>query len=79
MVKKLRRKFVLTATLSLLVILIGIIGFINIANYLQVQAGADDILTILAENDGMFPEMKFPGPGAMEEGPGNDDEDPGAR
>ena len=58
MVKKLRRKFVLTATLSLLVILIGIIGFINVANYIQVQAGADDILSILSENNGMFPEMK---------------------
>ncbi|MCR5343117.1 MAG: HAMP domain-containing histidine kinase [Butyrivibrio sp.] len=72
MVKKLRRKFVLTATLSLLVILIGIIGFINGANYLQVQTGADDILNILAENNGMFPDMNgmVPVPDDKMKGPG---------
>ncbi|WP_408069702.1 sensor histidine kinase [Butyrivibrio sp. JL13D10] len=58
MVKKLRRKFVLTATLSLLLILIGIIGFINVANYIQVQSGADDILRMLVENNGTFPDMR---------------------
>ncbi|WP_081843164.1 sensor histidine kinase [Butyrivibrio sp. WCE2006] len=58
MVKKLRRKFVLTAMISLLLILIGIIGVINIVNFTQVQAGADDTLNILAENDGMFPDMR---------------------
>lgn len=83
MVKKLKTKFVLTATLSLLVILIGIIGFINVANYIQVQTGADDVLTILAENDGMFPEMKnkLPKPDgnnqvddmALQGGPGGND------
>ncbi|WP_029323766.1 sensor histidine kinase [Butyrivibrio sp. AE3004] len=57
MVKKLRRKFVLTAMLSLLLILIGIIGVINVVNFIQVQAGADDTLNILADNDGMFPDM----------------------
>ncbi|WP_026665539.1 sensor histidine kinase [Butyrivibrio sp. FC2001] len=80
MVKKLRRKFVLTATLSLLVILIGIIGFINGANYLQVQTGADDILHILAENNGMFPDMngKVPVPDDKKQGPGdNPGQEPG--
>ena len=56
MVKKLRRKFVLTAMLSLLVIIICIIGVINVYNYVQIQMSADEILTILAENDGFFPD-----------------------
>ncbi|SDB65376.1 cell wall metabolism sensor histidine kinase WalK [Butyrivibrio sp. INlla16] len=64
MVKKLRRKFVLTAMISLLVILIGIIGVINIVNFTQVQTSADETLDILSENDGNFPDMKelFPLP-----------------
>ena len=59
MVKKLRRKFVLTAMLSLLLIVIGIIGVINIVNFTQVQTGADETLDILAENDGLFPDMNI--------------------
>ena len=58
MVKQLRRKFVLTAMLSLLLILIAIIGVINVVNYVQIQSGADETLKILAENDGVFPDMK---------------------
>ena len=58
MVKKLRRKFVLTAMLSLLVILICIIGVINVVNYVQIQNGADERLSILAENGGFFPDMR---------------------
>ncbi len=61
MVKKLRRKFVLTAMLSLLVIIICIIGVINVYNYVQIQMGADEILTILSENDGFFPDPVFRG------------------
>jgi signal transduction histidine kinase len=59
MVKKLRRKFVLTAMLSLFLILVAIIGVINFLNYREVQSGADDALNILAENEGFFPEMKM--------------------
>lgn len=59
MVKKLRRKFVLTAMLSLLLILIGIIGVINIVNFTQVQKDADETLNILAENDGIFPDISL--------------------
>ena len=75
MVKKLRRKFVLTAMLSLLLILIGIIGVINIVNFTQVQKDADETLNILAENDGLFPDMNliFPPPQGFGDPEGNDD------
>ncbi len=59
MVKKLRHKFVMTAMLSLLVILALIIGVINALNYREVQVSADEVLDIIAENDGLFPEVKL--------------------
>ncbi len=58
MVKKLRQKFVITAMLSLLLILVMIIGIINIANYVQIQKNADEVLDILSENNGIFPDMQ---------------------
>ena len=54
MVKKLRRKFVLTTMLSLLLILTVLIGIINIVNYRQLQSDADETLDILAENGGQI-------------------------
>ena len=58
MVKKLRKKFVITAMLSLLLILVIMIAVINIVNVVQVISDADEMLTVLNENDGYFPEMK---------------------
>ncbi|WP_051638483.1 sensor histidine kinase [Butyrivibrio sp. NC2002] len=57
MVKKLRRKFVITAMLSLLVILVVLLSVINISNYVQIKNSADETLQLLADNDGFFPEM----------------------
>ncbi|MCR4901888.1 MAG: HAMP domain-containing histidine kinase [Butyrivibrio sp.] len=74
MVKKLRNKFIITAMSSLLVVLILIFGVINVVNVIQISLDADETLSTLAENDGMFPNafgqnnqsMEFPGnaPGA---------------
>ena len=55
MVKKLRRKFVITAMSALLVILITLIGVINISNIIQITQHADEMLQILTDNDGSFP------------------------
>ncbi len=55
MVKKLRRKFVITATLSLLAILVVMIAVINISNALSSFRDADFLLAILTTNDGHFP------------------------
>ncbi len=57
MVSKLRRKFVITAMSALLVILLVLISVINVANFVEFTKSADDILQILADNDGTFPEM----------------------
>ncbi|HIV03008.1 MAG TPA: GHKL domain-containing protein [Candidatus Aphodoplasma excrementigallinarum] len=55
MIKKLRRKFVVIAMSSLLIILIIIIGIINGINFYQINGRADHLLQILSENDGVFP------------------------
>ena len=57
MVKKLRKKFVVTAMLSLLLILVIMIGVINAVNIYQNVTDTDQLLNILADNDGMFPGM----------------------
>ena len=58
MVNKLRTKFVITAMLSLLLILVAMIALINIINVSKTISQADDMLMILADNDGYFPVMK---------------------
>ena len=55
MVKKLRRKFVITATLSLLAILVVMIAVINITNVVGIIKDTDNLLSILTTNDGHFP------------------------
>ncbi len=74
MVNKLRKKFVITAMLSLLVIIIVMIGVINLVNIRHVVSQADNLLAMLADNDGYFPGMLGPNddPGA----PGNQNTNP---
>ena len=55
MVKKLRRKFVITATLSLLAILVVMIAVINLSNVFGIMGEVDGLLDILTVNDGHFP------------------------
>ncbi|MBE5828771.1 MAG: HAMP domain-containing histidine kinase [Butyrivibrio sp.] len=57
MVKKLRKKFVITATLSLLLILVIMIAVINLVNLFQMVNDADNLLNILCDNGGYFPGM----------------------
>jgi signal transduction histidine kinase len=58
MVKKLRKKFVITAMLSLLLIIVVMIGIINAVNLHSMYQDADNLLAILTTNDGRFPGMK---------------------
>lgn len=57
MVNKLRKKFVITATLSLLLILVIMIAVINLVNLWQLTKDADSLLETLVTNDGFFPGM----------------------
>lgn len=64
MVKKLRKKFVITAMLSLLVIILVMITVLNAANLISSIRDTDNLLTMLAENGGDFPKM-----GGMQKAP----------
>lgn len=55
MIKKLRRKFIGISMFSLLAVLVIIMAFINVINYRSITQDADEILTLLAQNEGHFP------------------------
>lgn len=57
MIKRLRKKLVFTAMISLLFVLLVIEGIVGILNYRKIIVDADGILTILEENEGRFPEL----------------------
>ena len=58
MIKKLQRKFVLIAMGSLFLVIVALIGTVNIVNLYQIGKKADSLLSLLAENNGRFPEMQ---------------------
>lgn len=57
MIKKLRIKFTAAAMLSVIAVLVIILGTANILNYKKVIADADNLLSVLAENNGTFPDI----------------------
>lgn len=71
MIKKLRRKFVLIAMLSVFIVLGSVIAVINIANYCNIISNADSILSVLVQNEGKFPRTETAGP-SFSDGPLSD-------
>ena len=57
MIKQLRWKFVGVALFSILITLILLMASINILNYRRVVNSADQLLEVLKENDGYFPNV----------------------
>ena len=55
MIRRLQKKFILLAVLSVFAVLLVLIGTINIINYRNMVADADSTLQILAEHNGFFP------------------------
>lgn len=55
MIKKLQRKFIMAAMCSVTLVVALIIGMINIANYNNINQSGDALLTILEDNNGVFP------------------------
>ena len=60
MLKKLRRKFIAIAMLSVSIVLIAIVGTINIANYMSTNEALDARLKLIARNGGTFPDLLEP-------------------
>ena len=56
MIRELRKKFILVAMLSTLVVLAAIMSVVNISNYKELLVRADEMTSLLAQNDGKFPE-----------------------
>lgn len=54
MIKRLRKKFVVISTFSVLAVLVLIVGIINIVNYANVVQNADQIILLLKEGGGTF-------------------------
>lgn len=57
MLKKLRRKFIAIAMLSVSIVLIAIVGTINVANYISTNEALDARLKLIAGNGGTFPDL----------------------
>lgn len=58
MIESLRKKFILTAMFSTLLVLSAIMGTINVMNYLHMIDRADAMTEMLLDNDGQFPRMQ---------------------
>lgn len=56
MIKKLKRKFIRLSMTSLFVLLFVIVAGMNLINYNSVVSEADDILSVLSQNKGTFPD-----------------------
>ncbi len=54
MIKRLRKKFIIVTTCSVLAVLILIVGVINIVNYANVVNNSDQIVMLLKDGDGTF-------------------------
>ena len=58
MVQKLRKRFIIVAMLSTLIVLLSIIGGMNIINFHKLISQADTMTRMICENDGKFPQSK---------------------
>ena len=65
-IKKLQRKFIFIATLSVFFVMLAIIGGINLANFFSVNSQIDQMLAYLTENDGKFPSAVGGGPSGVD-------------
>ncbi|MCD7982216.1 MAG: HAMP domain-containing histidine kinase [Clostridiales bacterium] len=58
MIRKLRFKLILAAILSLFFVLFAIMLIVSVISYRNIIRDADEVLSILAENNGNFPDME---------------------
>ncbi|MDY3917565.1 MAG: HAMP domain-containing sensor histidine kinase [Candidatus Limivivens sp.] len=56
MIHRLRKNFILTAMASVIFVLAVLMGLINLLNYVEKDRKAAEVLEVLMENGGMFPE-----------------------
>ena len=56
MIRDLRKKLILVAMLSTMLVLTAIMGVVNFSNYREMLDRADEMTALLEQNDGKFPE-----------------------
>ena len=57
MIRKLRRKFIFASMLSVTIVVLILMLSINLGNAIRVDHSADEVLSLLAENEGTLPPM----------------------
>lgn len=57
MIKKLQRKFITIAMMSLMLVMVIVVGSINIINFYQMNHRINGAIRILSENNGKFPKF----------------------
>ena len=60
MIAKLRKNFIIIAMGSMILVLVVLMGIINAANFMTVDRSFSELLQILADNNGGFPDMGKP-------------------
>ena len=60
MIKRLRRRFVLIAAVSVLVVELLVVGLINVTNIGEINGREKQLMKILCDNEGEFPEFGKP-------------------
>ncbi len=82
MFKKLRRRFVLIAMISMAAVLSLVVAAINIINYYQIDQNEKELIDMILDNNGVFPELferKGSGIGGNNNDPDNNNEPPAER
>lgn len=69
MIKRLRKKFIIVTTCSVLAVLALIVGIINIVNYADVVKNSDRIVALLKDGNGTFNGNGEPPDGNFDDGP----------
>ena len=59
-IHRLRRKFILAATLAVIIILSVALGLINIIGHVRMQDEIDSHLTMISRNNGQMPRSQIP-------------------
>lgn len=58
MVKKLQRKFVFVTTISVAIMILGVLIVLNITNYNTMDTSALDLIQLIEENNGVLPKVE---------------------
>ncbi len=60
MIKNLRRKFILIATIGVIIIVVGALGLINAIAYVRMYSQVESVLSYISQNGGNVPQKKPP-------------------